>query len=58
MWYFIGAILAIIAIIFAFYSYFLGRLKRVEQKIISLFLLKVSKIPALIEVMRDFVADP
>jgi hypothetical protein len=34
------------------------RLTRQENSVISVFLAKISKIPALIEVMRPYVADP
>jgi len=39
------------------YFFFRSRIFRVEKKIIHTFLLKVSKIPALIEVMRPYVVD-
>jgi hypothetical protein len=54
-------VIAIIAVILAvytgFYMYFLRKVEKEEQKIVSLFLEKTSKIPAIIEVMRPSVAD-
>ncbi len=39
------------------YFFLKNQILRVEKKIIQTFLLKVSKIPALIEVMREYVVD-
>lgn len=54
-------LLIIVAVLFAVYLitfFFLNSpLQKIEKIIISNFLLKVSKIPSLIEVMRPFVAD-
>lgn len=41
-----------------FYIYFIRKIKRSEKYIIDIFLQKISKIPAVIEVMRPYVIDP
>lgn len=50
----LGVLLCIYAV---FYSFLKSKVQKVENAIIAKFLLKVSKIPSLIEVMRNFVAD-
>lgn len=41
-----------------FYVYLLRKINRSEKYIIDIFLQKISKIPAVIEVMRPYVLDP
>lgn len=54
----IGAILAIFLLVYIIaYNILNKKVQKVENAMIGKFLLKVSKIPALIEVMRRFVAD-
>lgn len=52
------AILSVYIIVFTIFFFILdSKVTKVEKEIIANFLLKVSKIPGLIEVMRPFVAD-
>lgn len=58
MWpYIIGGIFIILIGNICAYFYFRSQWEKVEKRIITIFLSKTAKIPALIEVMRDFVAD-
>lgn len=50
----IGVLLAVYILTFTMLQ---ARVVRAEQKIVNIFVRKLSKIPALIEVMRPFVAD-
>lgn len=56
--YIVGIIFLVFLAIYAIcYSILKKKVQNVENAMIDKFLLKVSKIPALIEVMRQFVAD-
>ena len=48
--------IVLIGVYTAFYIFLSGRVKKVEKEIIDIFHKKISKIPALIEVMRPHVA--
>ena len=51
-------ILTFIILYMIFYVYLLRKINRSEKYIIDIFLQKISKIPAVIEVMRPYVLDP
>lgn len=51
---FLGIILGVYALAYIFFS---KHVENAEKRIINFFLLKVGKIPGLIEVMRPYVAD-
>jgi hypothetical protein len=53
----IVVIVAILAGYAWLYAYFIRNIRHEEQKIVTLFLEKTSKIPAIIEVMRPYVFD-
>lgn len=58
IWQIILAVVLLLLIIYwIFFTIFNNKVKKIENKIIGIFLLKASKIPGLIEVMRPFVAD-
>ena len=58
LYYFLIAVAAIYLVVYsAFFFFYSKKVQKIENAIISRFLLKVSKIPSLIEVMRNFVAD-
>ena len=58
LYYFLIAVVAIYLVVYsAFFFFYSKKVQKIENAIISRFLLKVSKIPSLIEVMRNFVAD-
>lgn len=58
LWHIAVIVFGVFLLIYAiFFSIFNGKMQKVEGFIIDKFLLKVSKIPGLIEVMRPFVAD-
>ena len=58
LYYFFIAVVAIYLVVYsAFFFFYSKKVQKIENAIISRFLLKVSKIPSLIEVMRNFVAD-
>ena len=52
----IVAIVIILLVYIAFYMLFARRVKVLEQGVLEVFLRKVSKIPALIEVMRPYIS--
>jgi hypothetical protein len=58
--FFLLLILLFITLLIYVIAYFMlgKRLTRQEDAVIRVFLAKISKIPALIEVMRPYVADP
>jgi hypothetical protein len=58
--FFVILILLSVALLFYVIVYFVlsKRLTKQENAVIQVFLAKISKIPALIEVMRPYVADP
>jgi len=52
------SIITLTLFVYIGYWIYLSRMMREEEsRIVALFLLKISKIPALIEVMRPYVAD-
>jgi hypothetical protein len=54
------AVLCILLLIIyiAFYIFFLSAVKREERALLDIFLRKISKVPALIEVMRPYIVKP
>lgn len=54
--FFLLILLGVLIIYGVFYIFFLLRVKKEERAILEIFLHKISKVPALIEVMRPFIA--